>query len=249
MGSFRRRIVIVHRPGATAGLARAALEDDFHHFRVAVGHEFEQLVNIRGDAVRHPYSLCPSAADQLPSLVGMPLNRIASAVTRATEASEQCTHLLDLAGLAIAAAASQRGRRQYDIEVPDRINGRTQALLQRDGSPLLAWELQDTTITGPAPYAGLSLTHGFARWALDTLAPDEAEAAIVLRRCAMISLGRHKNLDAQRHALPTGHCHVQQPQRATLALRVVGSTLDLSTRAGELCRDDTGWLAFADLPA
>lgn len=248
MGSFRRRIVISHRSGASGGEVRAALEDDFHHFRVAVDHELEQVLNIRGGALRNPYSLCPAAADQLPRLVGMRLDKVTSAVTRATDAAEQCTHLLDLAGLAIAAAAARRARRQYDIEVADRVDGRTQAQLRCDGHPLLSWQVHDTTISGPAPFAGVSLRHGLARWALDTLVPDEAEAAIVLRRCAMISLGRLKNLDAQPHAMPTGHCFVQQPARAEQAIRIVGSTWDFSARARELCADDADWLAFADGP-
>lgn len=246
MGSFRRRIVITSRTQGRRGEVRAALEDDFHHFRVTVEHDFEQVLNIRGGAIRHPYSLCPAAAEQLPVLTGMRLDKVASAVTRATDASQQCTHVLDLAGLAIAAAANGRARRQYDIEVPDRVEGCTNALLARDGQPVLRWQLDHVSIMGPAPCAGVSLQHGFARWALESLSADEAEAAIVLRRCAMNSLGRHKNLDAQAHAMATGHCHVQQPARAPLALRVVGSTWDLSARAAELCADDAAWLAFSE---
>lgn len=240
MGAFRRRIVIAHEGGPRRGTARAALEDDFHHFRAAVDHEFEQVLHVEGSALRNPYTLCPSAAGPLNGLVGMRLDRIASSVARVTEASLQCTHLFDLAGLAIATAAMQRPRRQYDIEVPDRVNGRTQAKLWANGDLLLDWQLDGLVIAGP----NVSLREGFSRWALQTLSPDEAEAAIVLRRCAMISLGRQKNLYIQIHAMPTGHCHVQQPERAALALRIVGSTWDFSERAAVLCADDEKWLAF-----
>lgn len=245
MGSFHRHIVIAHLHRASGGEVRAALEDDFHHFRVAVEHEFEQVVRIRGDAVRHPYSLCASATGPLLQLVGMPLDRIASSAMRATDAAGQCTHLLDLAGLAVAAAANETSLRRYEIEVPDRIDGRTTARLSRDGMPLLAWELQETTILGPAPFAGVSLQHGMARWALETLSAELAEAAIVLRRGAVISQGRSLNLDAQVHARPTGRCYAQQPQRAEQALRVVGSTWDFSARSADLCSGDAGWLSFA----
>jgi hypothetical protein len=248
MGSFHRRVVIVHRGSVQRGAARAVLEDDFHHFRVTIEHDAEQVTKILGGAVRNPYTMCVSAADQLQQLVGMRLDRVASTVTRATEPTEQCTHLLDLAGLAIAAAASQRARRQYDIEVPDRVNGVTSVRLQRDGAALLAWQVRDAVIESPPPFAGVSLRHGLARWALENLSPDDAEAAIVLRRCTMISLGRHKNLDLLAHAMPAGHCYAQQPARATLALRVVGSTWDFSQRAEVLCADDAHWLAFQDLP-
>jgi hypothetical protein len=246
MGRFRRRIIIKHRALGQGGETRAALEDDFHHFRVSLRHEVEQVVHIQGQALRHPYSLCPGALGQLPQLLGMRLDAVAHAVTRATDARTQCTHLLDLAGLAMAAAARGGGQRQYDIEVPDRVNGQTTATLHRDGQPLLAWQVQDGTLTGPAPYTGVSLHKGLAGWALQTLSMDEAEAAIALRRCVTISLGRHKPLDTWVHAAPTGHCYAQQPARAEQALRVVGSTWDFSDRAEALCADDAAWLAGAD---
>lgn len=246
MGTFNRRIVISHRPhdADAGGQVRAALEDDFHHFRVEISHDGQQVVALAVGALRHPYSLCPSAAEPLQALVGMPLDRVANAVTRHTEASLQCTHLLDLAGLAIAAAANRRALRRYDVAVPDRVGGATRPRLDRDGQPLLQWHLQDSTIIGPAPFAGVSLHRGLARWALQTLSADDAEATLVLRRCAAISLGRAKDLDAQRHAVATGYCHVQQPHRAALALRVVGSFWDFGSRQTELCAADADWLAF-----
>lgn len=246
MGTFRRRIVIVSRCEAQRGEARAVLEDDFHHFRVALRHEFEHVVHVVGASPRHPYSLCPAAAGELARLVNMRLTTIASSVGRVTPASEQCTHLFDLAGLVVAAAARGSGRRQYDIEVPDRIDGRTRASIARDGAALLEWDVQDVTLAGPAPFTGVSLRDGMARWALSSLPADEAEAAIVLRRATLISLGRHKPLDSQRHAVATGRCFAQQPVRADQALRMVGSTWDFSGRAAALCADDKEWLAFAE---
>jgi hypothetical protein len=242
MGSFRRRIVVTHRSTDEGGEARAVLEDDFHHFRVMVRHDGTQVTTVTAEALRSPYSACPAAARELQRLAGMVLEPIASAVSRATPATEHCTHLLDLAGLAVAAAALRRPQCQYDIEVPDRLEGRTQARLARDGQPWLAWDLLETSIASPARYAGVSLRDGLARWALSALPPDEAEAAIVLRRCALISLGRQKALDAQVHAVPTGLCYAQQPDRATQALRIVGSTWDFSHRADTLCGGDLHWL-------
>jgi hypothetical protein len=166
-------------------------------------------------------------------------------VHSSVDPGEQCTHLLDLAGLACAAVSRGLVQRRYDIEVPLRVGGKTQATLARDGCPLLAWEVQDLGITGPAPYAGVSLRHGMAQWALANLAEDEAEAALVLRRCTVISLGKGKPLDLQVHAVPTGACFAQQPQRAPTALRQVGSTWDFSERAAALCADDEAWLRFA----
>ena len=249
MQKFRRRVGIHSTGEATRGEVRACLEDDFHHFRVRVAHRDGKVQQAVGWAVRHPYSTCPLAANQLARLVNAPLNGLAHSVMRVTDPSGQCTHLMELAGLAIAAAARSITRRWYDIEVPLRVAGRTLATLDRDGVRMLAWELIDTTIAGPEPFAGVSLRKGMAAWAFEHLPEEEAEAALVLRRCALISLGRAKNLDAQVHAEPTGRCFVQQPVRADQGLRIVGSIIDFSGSANALCATDREWLALRGEPA
>ncbi|GAA7766870.1 hypothetical protein RN01_28255 [Cupriavidus sp. SHE] len=242
---FRRRIIVSSKPGTTQPLVRAALEDDFHHFHVEVHAADGHVARIAGWALRQPYTSCGAAAARLDELIGMPLSRVAHEVTRVADGSEQCTHLFELAGLAIAAAACGTARRQYDVEVPMRVAGRTQPRLARDGVNVLAWTVQDTVIAAPAPYAGIDLNLGMARWALSTLPAEEAEAALVLRRCTGISRGRGKPLDAQVHASPSGRCYSQQPVRAMKALRVVGSTWDFATTPEALCADDLEWLAFS----
>jgi hypothetical protein len=246
MLQFRRRVGIHSTGDTTRGEVRACLEDDFHHFRVRIVHVNGVVQDAEGWAVRHPYSTCPLAATQLARLVNAPLNGLAHSVMRATDPSQQCTHLMELAGLAIAAAARSIAQRWYDIAVPRRMAGRTLATLERDGRRILAWELVDTTITAPAPYQGVSLRIGMAAWALANLPEDDAEAALVLRRCALISLGRALNLDAQVHAEPTGRCFVQQPERAPQGLRIVGSIIDFSDAAKDLCATDREWLMLRD---
>lgn len=225
-------------------MVRVALEDDYHHFRVEVMVADGRVTGIGGQSPRHPYSLCPSASSALSRLVGMALSGSAHAVTRHTPASEQCTHQLDMAGLACAAAARGIVARQYDAEVEVADLGHRAARLQRDGEPLLAWQVSDWTLSGPPRYAGIDLRHGLARWAISTLSEDEAEAALVLRRCTVISLGRTKALDQQVHARANGTCYVQQPERAPMALRQVGSTWDFTQTPERLCADDADWLAF-----
>ncbi len=240
---FRRRVVITAEAHGTALWVRAALEDDFHHFRVEVRCVDGVVTQATGEAPRHPYTLCKLATAELTQLVGMPLTGVPHAVTRYAEASEQCTHLLDLAGLCVAAAARGTAQRQYDIEVPQREpQGRTQPKLWRDGVLLLEWLIDDDLITGPAPYTGINLRAGLARWALTTLPEEEAEAALLLRRCTAIAVGRSRNLDLQVHARATGYCFAQQPLRAEQAIRVLRSTLDFSATPALLCADDQDWL-------
>jgi hypothetical protein len=241
---FRRRIVLSSRFEASQGRTRAALEDDFHHFLVEVVSARGQVTGITAGAPRRPYTLCGEAAAQLDALLGMPLSTVAHEVTRATDPREQCTHLFELAGLAIAAAARGTVRRQYDVEVPDRVDDRTHSRIARDGIRVLEWEVAGTVIQAPERYRGVDLYHGMARWALNSLPPEEAEAALVLRRATGIAKGRGMNLDAQIHARPNGNCFAQQPQRAAAAIRIVGSTLDFASRPAALCADDRDWLSF-----
>jgi hypothetical protein len=244
MTLFRRRIEIVSRQAT--GEARAVLEDDFHHFRVALTFAGGVVTSAAGTGVRVPYTACSNAGSQLDALVGMPLNSVSNSVTRATDASLQCTHMLDLAGLAIAAAARGIAQRRYDIEVPRRVDGETTGSIDCDGLRVLTWRIDTTTILAPPEHAGISLREGLARWALATLTEDQAEAALVLRRCLMISRGRERDLDLVAHANPSGNCYAQQVERAPTALRIVGSTHDYTDRADTLCAGDEAFLAFAN---
>ena len=243
MTTFRRRVEIISsvRDDEQGGEVRAALEDDFHHFRVCLRHEHGVLRAISGEALRYPYSACPQAIEPLRELIGMPLSPIAHSVTRQTDAQHQCTHLLDLAGLAVAAALRPAQIRRYDIQVPLRIDGRTRPLLQLNDEPLLEWSVNGPIIEGPEPFTGINIREGMARWALSTLTPDVAEAALLLRRCTMISIGKTHNLDSQIHASSTDRCYSQQTVRAPRALRMKGSTWDFANSEA-LCAGDQEWL-------
>ncbi len=246
MQVFRRRILIAS-DGTPQPRMRVALEDDFHHFRLSLRLVQGRIAAVRSSAPRHPYSLCPDAGDALAALVvGMVPDAASHTVTRSVEASRQCTHLLDMIGLACASAARNLSRQRYDIEVPVRVGGRTRASLWRNGELVLGWDVLEGRIEGPAPYCGVDWHRGMARWALSSLPAEEAEAALVLRRCVMISLGKTKPLDLQIHALPTGLCYAQQPERAAQALRRIGSTWDFSANPERLCQDDAAWLSFSE---
>ena len=245
---FRRRIALRARTDHQGHrCVRVALEDDFHHFRVELTVADDHIVTASSASPRRPYTLCPAAGAELQRLVGQRLPGHAHGVTALVDASGQCTHLLDMAGLATALARRGNEGRLYDIEVPVRdAQGRTRATLHRDGLSCLEWDIEGLTITGPKPYVGVELRRGLARWALTTLPAQEAEAALVLRRAAVISLGKGKPLDQQVHAIATGACFVQQAHRAPAALREVGSTWDFTDRANELCAEDARWLAFEE---
>lgn len=237
----------VVRVTVAAGVARAAVEDDFHHFRLSVHHAHGKVTRIEPRSFRHPYSLCPDAGARLCELVGAALTPRAADVFRLTEPRQQCTHQFDLAAFAVAAAARGSGR-CYRARVPDPVEGRTQATLWSNDEKVLVWDVEGYALAGPAPYAGLELGRGFTDWVTKNLDDEEAEAALVLRRGVFVSRGRgmREYLDKQTHAPSRGGCWVHQPGRAEAAKREVGSWRDFSGRAHDLTASDEAWLAFAE---
>lgn len=241
-GSLHRTVRVAVREGES----RAVVEDDFHHFRVTIGHEGGVVTRADADAFRFPFSLCPAAGERLSQIVGMAVMPFMADVFRYTDARLQCTHQFDLAAVAIAAAARGTPRR-YDIEVPDAVEGSAVATLARDGTPAMEWRVAAYAIATPARFCGISLGAGFTEWVTANLDVEEAEAALVLRRGVFISRGRAmiKALDRAPHAMTTGGCWVQQPGRSRTATREVGSARDFTGGAHVLTAADDAWLAFA----
>jgi hypothetical protein len=229
-GIFRRRIELRGAERCVQG----DLEDDFHRFGVRLEHDGRQVVRISGSAGRYPWSTCPGALAPLERLVGMPLAAASSAVRRWTEPRAQCTHLLDLAGLAVAHAAAGRARRRYEVEIPDRVAGRSHARLRRDGAAFLDFEIEHGAIVSPKTFVGqASFGGGFGRWAEASLEPDLAEAAIVLQRACGIAMGRQWDMDQVPGAwvfgaLTGGACHTFGARVVEDARRVVGSQRDFT---------------------
>jgi hypothetical protein len=234
-GRYRRRIRVV----ATApGVVEGGLEDDQHYFTVTLHHDGEQVVSVASGSVRAPWSTCADAAAPLRALAGMPLSDRCLAVTQWTASELHCTHQLDLAGLTIAhatrVARGEAAVRQYDAEIPfGLLDGEEHTVtLARDGEQTLRWIVRGGTIVAPSPYT--DATGGFARWADATLAPDDAEAAVVLRRACMIGMSRGMDLD-QYDTLAdmpgvSPVCWSMQPERAPVAFRNRGLIRDYDER-------------------
>ncbi|HKA93744.1 MAG TPA: hypothetical protein VKE97_08065, partial [Acidimicrobiia bacterium] len=157
-----------------------------------------------------------------------------------------CTHQFDLAGLCVSQAARGTERRLYDVELPAAVDDTTQPRLWRDGQLVLAWTLTwhdgrrrlvDSPPFDEAPWRG-----GFFRWADDTLDPDDAEAAIVLRRACEIGMGRGMDLDAYDSAAELGPfmgpvCYTMQRDVAPVAFRNRGSIRDFARHPDALLDD------------
>src|SRR5690242_17941726 len=113
--AYRRRLLL---SAPAPGVVVSDLEDDFHHFTVTLEHDGERVVSVECSSGRWPWSTCPSAAESLRALAGMPLSRRFTAAGRWTDPKQNCTHQFDAACLAITHAAWGRTERRYDVEVP-----------------------------------------------------------------------------------------------------------------------------------
>lgn len=246
MECFRRRIEIVYRDlDSELAEARCTLEDDYHHFQVAVTAADGRVSQAWSNALRTPNTLCSAAGDRLVELVGMALSPESASVLVATDQHQQCTHQLDMAGLAIAALAQGRRHRIYEIVIPDRVEGHTRAQLFRDGECILEWQVAGMLIEGPDPYSGRHLGAGFTRFTRD-LPLEEAEAALVFRRALFVSQGRGIFLDDLGDRGPVGGCWAWQPERKHILRRQPENRRDFSQRPSDLGRGDSEWLRFAE---
>ncbi|HUF85367.1 MAG TPA: DUF2889 domain-containing protein [Acidimicrobiia bacterium] len=242
-GSYRRRIRLVSpEPGVVEG----GLEDDFHHFEVTLHHDGERVLDVDASSVRWPWTTCPAAAGPLRALAGMALSERCLAVGEHTDPKANCTHMFDLAGLAVAHAARGGERRQYDAEVPFGAVAKAGSVVRlwRDGELALEWTFEGRQlgagtgtvrpIVDPPSFADAPWKGGFFQWADTTLPVEEAEAAIVLRRACEIGLGRGMDLDGVDRAdeladLMRGVCYTMQPAVIGTSLRNKGTIRDFSS--------------------
>jgi hypothetical protein len=228
---YRRRIRLV---AARPGLVIGALEDTAHHVRVTVISDAGRVVSVRGEAVRLPWVTCPGAVAGLATLDGTELTTSLRKLRGAYSAAEHCTHLFDLAHLAIAHAARGHRERLYEVVVSDREQPMP-AYLFRDGVKTLEWRVELGSIVAPPKFAGVGLAGGFLSWCETNLDEEAAEAAFVLRRAASMAAIAHMDFDAYPAAgearLRPGVCFTAQPERMAVAFRNTGSQREYTASA------------------
>ena len=233
-GVYRRHITLSGEPDAV----EAELEDDFHRFGLRLVHDGTRVVRIEARAARYPWTTCPEATWALRIVEGTALSPRCTDLARHTDPKAQCTHLFDLAGLAVAHAARGGGRLRYEVAIPDRDHQCTVARLEASDPdvPDLRWHLDAARITAPEPFAGQPVVGGhFLRFCRETLDPAWLEPAFVLWRACAISWGRAFDVggapEAGRFAsLAAGNCFSFQPGVVERAKRQDGTVLDFTAR-------------------
>lgn len=234
-GCFRRAI----RLDAREGLVRGEVEDDFHHFAVTIRHDAARVTGAEGQAVRYPWSHCPLAAGALPALVGLQITTDPTAVYRQLDPLGQCTHMFELAGLAVTQAARGIGQRRYDVAVGPLAGERTEAVLLLDGAEAERWVLQDGAVIAPAARHGLRPAN-LRTAGLAGLPHAEAETLLILRRAIWLAAARGMDVDRFATAADFSRrtaCFVFRPGVAEHAQRRYGSVRDFSAGPGPLPGD------------
>jgi hypothetical protein len=191
-GAARRRIELV----SVEYQARARLIDSFHEMECEIVHDGTHVTTVSAAMHRYPTTLCPGAVSVLQELVGSPVSCSGDHYYAAGAVRRHCTHLFDLAYLAVSQAGRGPGRRTYDVVVPDECNASVLVEVARDGAAMLTWTVRDGSVVAPAELAGLPLLGGFWARAAEHFAGDALEAALVLARTYLIAVGRAYDSEA-----------------------------------------------------
>lgn len=157
-------------------------------------------------------------------LVGRPLAVPTRDFYRGGRARHHCTHLLDLAVLAVRHGAAAPHTTRYDAVVPDETDAPVTISVARDGSVVHRWLIRDGIVLDPEPLRGNTLDTGFAAWAAGVFDDEALEAATVLARTWLIAIGRRflpelaagRTIAGNREML--GRCFAYAPERAAVAI-------------------------------
>jgi len=191
-GRTRRRIELVNNGSRTS----ARLADPFHEMECQVDHDGQHVTAVSGVMHRYPTTLCPGATALTGGLTGASIHRPTEQFYAPGVLPRHCTHLFDLACLAIAHAGRTEPQRVYEAIVPDERDGPVLVEVRRDGRSIHAWTVRRGFVISPGEVAGLPLLRGFLAKGGGLLSGDALEAALVLARTYLVSLGRPYDTEA-----------------------------------------------------
>jgi hypothetical protein len=218
---YARRIDVRTSPGRVV----AEMEDFVHHFRVELEHADGVVTRAVGTGVRVPWTTCPIGAAGVARLAGAKVGPDTGDSWVGSDRTDQCTHVIDLAAVAVAHA--DRPSVRYDARVSPGGGPQRRAVLLADGKPVLEWELEDDLVTS-GQFAGLRVRSRELKQRMREMADaDQREHVAILRRACHIAPSRSIDLDDYQVASEIGiidsSCHTLQPQIAGTSRRVRGS--------------------------
>jgi hypothetical protein len=237
-GIYRRRIRVENYPQRVV----AELEDVTHAFRLTLHHDGRVVNDVTAQPIRYPFDTCPGAVDRLRPLLGMPLAADARSLRETLQPGQNCTHLYDLALLAIAHAARTERQRLFDIAVPDERENGALLELNRDGATVHQWLVQNHRIVEPVELAGNPMMQGFFQWASKAFSEDLLESALVLQRGYFVAQVRRSDYmhaggrPAAADNMPDGACYTYNSPVVHTAVHTYGMARDFSASAEQLLK-------------
>ena len=239
-GVFRRRIRLVHtRHTATTGEVHGALEDCNHGFQSTVSYRDGIVTAVKPQFMRIPFTTCDGAWQPLQKLVGAPTHATPAELLAVAPPLANCTHLHDLTLLAIAHTQRREDVVQYDVEVSDaKQDGISHLRVWRtadEGSRMLMhhWQSKNYQLCAPAALDGKPLFMGFSRWANEVFSGLENEAAFVLQKGNLVSIGRMLDVDAMEGSRAVDEngsvsCFTYSPPNNAIATRIGKTVRDFT---------------------
>jgi hypothetical protein len=231
--SYQRRILVRRESDAIA----VDLEDNFHRFGVRLGVRGGRVSEVSGTAGRAPWTTCPGAVAALEDLHGHDV-REPFVIDRASKAARHCTHLFDMAMLALDHLRLGLPGRDYRLAVEGSMESE-RVTLAVDGRAVRAWQIANDCFVSPEAWRGVPVPRVHTR----VNANDDPVAFVeimLMRRVARISHGRFMDQDrwesaADINAAPT--CISFQPGIRDSARRVKGSARDFTGAEHRLLDD------------
>ncbi|MBQ0760629.1 DUF2889 domain-containing protein [Zhongshania sp.] len=231
-GRYRRRI----RLSRNGNTVHGELEDTNHAFRCAVSHDGHIVTDIQSEVLRIPFDTCPGAAEPIRKLIGLPLCDDVQELIPHTDASGNCTHLLDLVLMAIRHARRLQAEWLYDICIDDQIGEQAaRSEIFTNGELTHHWQACNWEMIAPEALKGKVLYKGFSKWANTEFSGDIKEAAFALQKGYFVSSARRYNINAQagqpaleHRDVMQGVCYSYSTPQIEIAKRTADSARDFS---------------------
>jgi len=225
------------------GKVEAALEDMCHAMICTLEHDGEKVIAVEADFRRYTLQFCPGASVPLQELVGMPLATTTADFFAGGRARQNCTHMLDLAWLAMRHARRGEIEWLYEVEIPDAPKAPMRGILRRNGKTVQDWCVERGVITSPPVLAGQSLTGGFTRWLTTESGLDEEaiEECLVLHKGYFMTGARQflipeGPLPESYKKSVAGVCYGYAAERVDEAIGLSGMKRDFSHQPEKLLR-------------
>jgi hypothetical protein len=221
----------------------AALEDMYHAMICTLRHDGKVVTAVEADFRRYTLQLCPGASEPLKQIVGMPLSTSTRGFFANGRARQNCTHMLDLAWLALRHASRGQIEWLYEVEIPDALSGPVRGTLRRNSEVVQDWTVERNIIVSPPALAGQALAGGFTKWVTTNadMPEQQVEECLVLHK-GFFMMGARQFMvpegplpDAYRNAV-RGVCFGYASERIDGAEGLKGMKRDFSHHPKKMLR-------------